>query len=96
MISKNKYLFLLIFFNKNICIMLSALKSAGLLKVLPYTAKDMCRKNISPMMARGAYGVCSRLFLKTIRVNLYGMIFRLSDRFLKWSFFINFNAGRIK
>jgi len=86
MMSEDKNLFPLIFFNQNICIMLSALKSAGLLKVLPYTAKDMCRKNISPMMARGAYGVCSRLFLKTIRVNLYGMIFRLSDRFLSGLF----------
>ena len=86
MMSEDKNLFPLIFFNQNICIMLSALKSAGLLKVLPYTAKDMCRKNISPMMARGAYGVCSRLFLKTIRVNLYGMIVLLSDRFLSGLF----------
>ncbi len=76
MTSKNKNLLLLLFFKKNIYIILSALKSAGLKTALPYTAKDICRKNISPMMAR--------------------MIFRLSDRFLKWSFFINFNAGRIK
>jgi len=104
MTSKNKNLFLLIFFNKSICIMLSALKSAGLLKALHYAMTDIHRYyqsivlcvliNISPMMARGAYGECSRIYPKGYKSQLVMMIFRLSDRFLSGLFSLTSTQGK--
>ncbi len=85
MISKNKNLFLLLFFKKNIYIIFSALKSAEFLKALNYSAKDMCRKNISPNFWSGCFQRMFKVFPKAER-SLVVMIFRLSDRFLSGLF----------
>ncbi len=104
MISKNKNIFPLLFFKKNIYIIFSALKGAGLLKALHYAMTDIHRYyqsivlcvliNISPMMARGAYGECSRIYPKGYKSQLVMMIFRLSDRFLSGLFSLTSTQGK--